>query len=703
MSRAFLLPLLATGCGSSWTLDDGRLGAAAGACADPVSIYIDADGDGHGDPRGFVERGCVPGPGQADNATDCDDTNPDINPDAQERCNGIDDDCDPLSSEQDAVDATLWYLDGDGDGYGEESSPVSACEAPNEAYGFVGGDCNDSDPTIHPGAPETCDDVDQDCDGDLDDGQGPDTVWFRDDDGDGFGLDDDTVTACAPPDGYASLGGDCLDEDLEGQSAAAVFPGSTTVEVPFDGIDSNCDGEDQCVDLDCNGLPDIVVPNHSREGGARSVPSVVHFDGGAGGSMSLSFQGVRAIAADDLDGDGYLDIVVASEGSDASAEVPSVIRWGGPPTDPSRFEQTTLLATSGARDVVVDDLDADGHLDIVFANHHDNEGRLDIESVVYWGRATGFDDSRATPLPTHGATDVLVDDIDGDGQPDIVFCNQATGAEDGGLWATESYIYWNRGGTMPFDASDRAAFPTVGCASVEAVDANADGVLDLYFASWHDGAGNESPSVAVVSVRGESRHTGSAATPLPGTNGWRVRPGDLNGDGVVDLVSLTWKDILTGSWETPGRAMYGSDATHPTWGTANGRALPSTGSGNGVVVDLNLDGFDDIIVPGYLDDSGDIAPGSTLWFGRATGISSTATFRLDTPNARSVAVGDLDLDGLPDLVFVGSVEHDSDAAVSVYLANEPPSSTSGYDSVPNRVLGGVHVTKAPPLIVGSPD
>ena len=97
-----------------------------------------------------------------------------------------------------------------------------------------------------------------------------------------------------------------------------------------------------------------------------------------------------------------------------------MIRWGGPPSQSDRFERTDLLPTSAARDLEVADLDEDGFPDIVFANHHDESGSLDVDSVVYWGSATGFDAGNATFLPTHGATDVLVADVDGDGREDIV-------------------------------------------------------------------------------------------------------------------------------------------------------------------------------------------------------------------------------------------------------------------------------------------
>lgn len=695
--------LLLGGCASTWSLEDGVLGSPAGACDTEVSIYADADLDGYGDPHSFIAKGCVAGTGQSTNALDCDDEDPGVNPDAIEVCNGRDDDCDAEPEDSDATDAPVWYLDGDGDDYGDASAPVTACEAPNEAYQETGSDCDDTDPGIHPGAVESCDGADEDCDGEIDEDAGIGPTWYRDEDGDGFGVDDSTRIACTAPEGYAADSGDCLDADSSGYAGADVYPGASTEEVPGDGVDSDCDGLDACTDLDCNSQPDIVLPNHHRATGAMSVSSMVHFDGGTGGSLALSFQGVRAMAADDLDGDGYVDLVAACERSDSSVEIDSVVRWGGPPDDPTRFDRTSLLPTLAARDVAVADLDGDGFQDLVFANHRDNAGALDVDSIIYWGTLSGFDSGRATPLPTHGATDVLIDDVDADGNLDIVFCNQGTGPEDALLWATDSYVYWNTGAGVPFQAGQRTAFPTIGCASVHAADANADGTLDLFFAGWNDGEGGEASSLAFISVRGAVRHQGSEGEALPDTNGWQVLPGDVDGDGLIDLVTLAWQDTLTGSWETPGRAMYGSDETYPAWGTANSRVLPSAGGGNGVLADLNLDGIDDVIVPGYLDDNGTTDPGTTLWFGRDTGLATGSTFSLDTPNARTIAVGDLDEDGLPDLVFLGSAAHDAGAAASVYIAADLPSPTSGYDTVPNRSLGGVHVTLAPPLLVGIGD
>ncbi|MEC7983828.1 MAG: MopE-related protein [Myxococcota bacterium] len=90
--------------------------------------------------------------------------------------------------------------DNDGDGFG------AVTEDPNYTSGE---DCNDDDPNIYPDASELCDGVDNNCNGEVD--EDATTIFYFDRDGDGYGGDEDTLSACEPPEGYSERGRDCND------------------------------------------------------------------------------------------------------------------------------------------------------------------------------------------------------------------------------------------------------------------------------------------------------------------------------------------------------------------------------------------------------------------------------------------------------------------------------------------------------------
>ncbi|MEZ4251192.1 MAG: MopE-related protein [Polyangiales bacterium] len=194
------------------------------AC-DPTTLGdVDADEDG------FVSALCC---NVVDGAStcgdDCDDARPNVHQGATEACDGFDNDCDGSTDE--GV-LRSFFPDTDGDGYGDEDAEARReCTPPS---GFVedATDCDDTARTVNPVAAERCaNEVDDDCDGDVD--EAGMVRYYRDADEDTYGALGDFVdlAQCEPPTGYVAVAGDCND------TSAAYYPSAPD---PCDGRDTSC-------------------------------------------------------------------------------------------------------------------------------------------------------------------------------------------------------------------------------------------------------------------------------------------------------------------------------------------------------------------------------------------------------------------------------------------------------------------------------
>ena len=216
--------------------------------------YADADGDGYGDAE-VTELACEAPSDFVADATDCDDAAVTVSPGGEEVCDGIDNDCNTLIDESSATDALPWYADQDGDGFGDPNAVELACETPGTGYLSDNTDCDDAASGVFPGAEETCDGVDNNCDSFVDEDAATDALTFyADADADGYGDAAVSAAACVAPTGFVSDDTDCDD------ATAGVNPGADELCSTV-GVDDDCDG-----DVDESDAADVTLWQSDMDG-----------------------------------------------------------------------------------------------------------------------------------------------------------------------------------------------------------------------------------------------------------------------------------------------------------------------------------------------------------------------------------------------------------------------------------------------------
>jgi hypothetical protein len=162
-------------------------------------------------------------------------------------------------------DALWYYRDADGDGRGEDATRIYSCDpVPNRIT--LGGDCNDGDARVSGAAPEICNLIDDDCDGQIDEGFQP-VLLVKDADGDGYGARTGvTKLACRGEPGFADNFKDCDDTN------PAINPGALEVS---NGIDDDCNG----VRDDVQAAAPAPMPSAGAAPSAPAAPAISNAGG----------------------------------------------------------------------------------------------------------------------------------------------------------------------------------------------------------------------------------------------------------------------------------------------------------------------------------------------------------------------------------------------------------------------------------------
>jgi len=432
----------------------------------------------------------------------------------------------------------------------------------------------------------------------------------------------------------------------------------------------------EVADLNADGAPDIVTANSSSEdvsvllgAGDGSFAAAQHYS-----TVDMAMD----LAVGDLDGDEVPDLAVANIGPwpvNAAGFV-TILKGAGD----GSFEAMDYLGVStGLASIALEDLDGDGDLDIVAVclNGEGAAGKL----FVFIADGGGAYQSAVPYECSETARDLGIGDFNEDGIPDLAVA--APNRDEG---RAVDIFHGIGDGTFQWMETMEVSVAQAVCAA----DLNGDGYDDLALAG-----GWISEHVTVLLGSGDGSFSSDGLRYGVGDYPWAVEPGDLDGDGVTDLVTanryggvsvlcnLTGSTMLLAAGPGPGPAnpplvrlfpLHGNAdpvLEFPAYGasgygvnvccgdvTGDGRPELLTGAGPGAIYGPHVRGFDAAGVP---------VPGlSFLAYG---------THRFGV----NVAAGDIDADGHDELItgagpgavfgpHVRAWNHDGSGAVSAIPA-----------------------------------
>jgi Putative metal-binding motif/FG-GAP repeat len=680
-------------------------------CAVPTPWYLDADADGHGG-RDGVLFACERPDGHSFDSDDCDDSTAQRAPGLVESCDGIDNDCN--GTVDDLSGGGTWYVDQDQDGYGDPAAATTGCNFGGERV-VDSTDCDDHNDNIWPGAEETCDDIDQDCDGVVDDSDAIDTIaLYVDGDNDSYGGGASVGQGCAPLAGQVTTHGDCDDGD------ASVYPGATEW---CNGIDDDCDrvvDPDSSVDA-VTWYQDDDADGYGTGGGITCSPpeDSVSIDGDCDDAQAwVNPSAIEVCNYVDDDCDGVID-------SDA-AEADTLYRDGDEDTfgDASR----AIRSCFGTPGFIRDDSDCDDSDDSVSpdgeercANGLDDDcdGVTDVAPCVWAIDSFGARIAGSNPSDELGGALAWGGDSDGDGVNEVLVGAEGytRAADDAGA------AFLLRGPhtatALPADADavlvGAVAHGEAGYAVAFAGDTNLDGFDDLLVGAPSAAAvshGSEGAAYLFLGPRSGTWTAADADASIIGatnddTVGWSVAGvGDVDGDGWPDVaVGAPGADAAPTGREGVALLLHGPvtgsfDLYTDTWLQIFGDT--EYGSAGTVVAggtDHDGDGIDDIVVSAYRASlapkrqDGAVYVLSGLEGGIVSTADATAVLRGDSTSDYLgyglSSPGDLDGDGLDDLL-IGTPYASPDATSNgaIYLVRGPITASATISTVAAATLLG---------------
>ena len=369
--------------------------------------------------------------------------------------------------------------------------------------------------------------------------------------------------------------------------------------------------------------------------------------------VTTDTDGAHSVFAADVDGDGDMDVLSASEENDK-------IAWYENDGSGGFTTHTISTTADGAESVFAADVDGDGDMDVLSASHYD--------AKIAWYENDGSQNFTERPISTTaaGARSVFAADVDGDGDMDVL---SASVFDDKIAW------YENDGSESFTEHTITTTADEAGC--VFAADVDGDGDMDVLTASKGD------DTVAWYENDGSQNFTAHGIITLADGAGW-VLATDVDGDGDMDVLSA-WEFDNTIAWhENDGSQAF---STHViTTDALHARSV--------FVADMDGDGDIDVLSASVVDSK------IALYVNDG---SQTFTERtISTVAAGAVSVFAADLDGDGDLDVLSASFFDDKIAWYENDASDFGDAPSPYPTT-LASNGARHVAVGPTLGAGRDD
>jgi hypothetical protein len=501
-------------------------------------------------------------------------------------------------------------------------------------------------------------------------------------------------------DGYDDVivGAPYYDNGQTGEGRATVYHGSATGLVPIWTAEGDQDGAlfgasaGTAGDVNGDGYADVIVGAYQYDNGETDEGRAYVYHGStsglsatpawtAEGDQAGAYFGASVGTAGDVNGDSYADVIVGAHYYDngQTDEGRATVYHGsasGLSTSPAwTVEGNQDSAYFGLSVATAGDVNGDGYSDVIVGAYRYDNGQTDEgRATVYHGSASGLSTTPAWTTEGNqdsayfGLSAATAGDVNGDGYADVIV--GARRYDNGQTDEGRAFVYHGSAtglsATADWIAESNQDSAYFGRSVGTAGDVNGDGYADVIVGAPYYDNGETNEGRAYVYHGSATGLSSGAAWTAEGDQasayfGNAVRAaGDVNGDGYADVIVGAYRydnDQTDEGWAAIYQGSATGLSTTADWFAESDQAGAYFGYSVGMAGDVNGDGYADIIVGApYYDIVGSIVGRAFVYYGSATGLSTTAdwTAEGDSTNDRlgwSVGTaGDVNGDGYADVI-----------------------------------------------------